>query len=97
MKKKDIHGKNDLYLLCGEDLNKMIAITSYIMKIKPSLNEGMMNWLSYLNTIEPHSTLSSDSIEEQIESMDLEMTLDEIIWGLGMNLPSWDDDLPDDK
>jgi hypothetical protein len=72
------------------------------MKIKPSLNEGMMNWLSYLNTIEPHSTLSSstlssDLIEEQIDSMDLEMTLDEIIWGLGMNLPSWDDDLPNGK
>ena len=50
MNEMNIHGMSDLYLLCGEDLNKMIALTRYVMKTKPNLNEGMMDWLSYLNT-----------------------------------------------
>jgi len=94
MNEMNIHGMSDLYLLCGEDLNKMIALTRYVMKTKPNLNEGMMDWLSYLNTIKPHEIHEVEGLNNLDNN---HSSLDEIIWELGMNLPSWDDDLPDGK
>ena len=50
---KEIHKDNDLYLIPGHDLNKMIAVTKLLLKLKPNLNAIMMNWLGYLHDIEP--------------------------------------------
>ena len=30
----------------------------------------------------------------ELNNQSIDMSLDEMIWDLGMNLPSWDDDLP---
>ena len=96
--KKNIHNENDLYLIPGHDLNKMIAVTKLLLKLEPSLNETMMNWLGYLYEIRPqdndyydwHDYWDDDFVKQDgsVEHDDL----NDLIWKLGMNLPSWDDD-----
>tara|TARA_R110002167_G_scaffold58265_2_gene165203 strand:- start:521 stop:712 length:192 start_codon:yes stop_codon:yes gene_type:complete len=63
------------------------------MSLKPELNETLMEFYCYLLDMkEIDSSESSESIKKPIG-----MSLDEMIWDLGMNLPSWDDDLPNGK
>ena len=50
-----------------------------LMDLNPELNESLMDFYCYLNELKP---INEDK------------SLDEIIWNLGMNLPSWDDELP---
>lgn len=50
-----------------------------LMDLNPELNESLMNFYCYLN---------------DLKSIDEDKSLDEIIWDLGLNLPSWDDELP---
>ena len=58
------------------------------MSLKPELNETLMEFYCYLLDMkEIDSSESSESIKKPIG-----MNLDEMIWDLGMNLPSWDDD-----
>ena len=96
--KKNIHNENDLYLIPGHDLNKMIAVTKLLLKLEPSLDKTMMNWLGYLHEIKPqdndyydwHDYWDDDFVKQDgsVEHDDL----NDLIWKLGMNLPSWDDD-----
>ena len=50
-----------------------------LMDLNPELNESLMNFYCYLN---------------DLKSINEDKSLDEIIWDLGLNLPSWDDELP---
>lgn len=105
MKNKDVHKSNDLFLLSGDDLNKIIALCKFIIKLKPSLDETLRSWLSYLHTIEPQGFdfnqefnqldydfpfENNDDFVNQDGSIEHE-GMDDLIWKLGMNLPSWDD------
>ena len=67
------------------------------MSLKPELNEKLMEFYCYLfdlslNKLDMKEIESSESNKKPIG-----MNLDEMIWDLGMNLPSWDDDLPNGK
>jgi len=100
---KEIHKDNDLYLIPGHDLNKMIAVTKLLLKLKPNLNEMMMSWLGYLHDIQPqdncmdenewsdwHDYWDDDFVNQDgsVEHKDL----DDLMWKMGLKLPSWDDD-----
>ena len=65
--------------MSGKDINKIIVMIRMLMDLNPELNESLMNFYCYLN---------------DLKSIDEDKSLDEIIWDLGLNLPSWDDDLP---
>ena len=57
-----------------------------LMELRPELNEKLMEFYCYLLDMKPNYL--------ENPSDDVDMGLDEMIWDLGMNLPSWDDDLP---
>ena len=65
--------------MSGKDINKIIVMIRMLMDLNPELNESLMDFYCYLNELKP---INEDK------------SLDEIIWDLGLNLPSWDDDLP---
>ena len=65
--------------MSGKDINKIIVMIRMLMDLNPELNESLMDFYCYLN---------------DLKSIDEDKSLDEIIWDLGLNLPSWDDDLP---
>ena len=71
--------ESDNIVLSGKDVNKIIVMIRMLMDLNPELNESLMNFYCYLN---------------DLKSIDEDKSLDEIIWDLGLNLPSWDDDLP---
>ena len=76
-----------------KDLDKILVCIKSLMSLKPELNETLMEFYCYLLDMkEIDSSESSESIKKPIG-----MSLDEMIWDLGMNLPSWDDDLPNGK
>ena len=69
----------DNIVMSGKDVNKIIVMIRMLMDLNPELNESLMDFYCYLNELKP--------IEDG-------KSLDEIIWNLGLNLPSWDDELP---
>ena len=69
----------DNIVMSGKDVNKIIVMIRMLMDLNPELNESLMDFYCYLNELKP---INEDK------------SLDEIIWDLGMNLPSWDDELP---
>ena len=71
--------ESDNIVLSGKDVNKIIVMIRMLMDLNPELNESLMEFYCYLN---------------DLKSIDEDKSLDEIIWDLGLNLPSWDDELP---
>ena len=69
----------DNIVMSGKDVNKIIVMIRMLMDLNPELNESLMDFYCYLNELKP---INDDK------------SLDEIIWDLGLNLPSWDDELP---
>ena len=69
----------DNIVMSGKDVNKIIVMIRMLMDLNPELNESLMDFYCYLNELKP---INEDK------------SLDEIIWNLGLNLPSWDDELP---
>tara|TARA_B110000196_G_C20922141_1_gene555744 strand:- start:232 stop:492 length:261 start_codon:yes stop_codon:yes gene_type:complete len=85
--------ENELIKINQKDLDKILVCIKSLMSLKPELNETLMEFYCYLLDMkEIDSNESSESIKKPIG-----MSLDEMIWDLGMNLPSWDDDLPNGK
>lgn len=81
-------------------MDKILLCIKSLMSLKPELNETLMEFYCYLfdlslNKLDMKEIDSIDSIDssESIKKP-IGMSLDEMIWDLGMNLPSWDDDLP---
>ena len=71
----------------------------YMMDERPDLNEKLMDFYCYLREMKKmdstnDSTNNSNNLKRITvkESDGVDMNLDEMIWDLGMNLPSWDID-----
>ena len=47
------YNKNDIVMVSGKDLNKIIAITRTLMDMKPDLNASLMDFYCYLNELKP--------------------------------------------
>tara|TARA_R100001244_G_scaffold47336_1_gene42063 strand:+ start:761 stop:1015 length:255 start_codon:yes stop_codon:yes gene_type:complete len=75
----------------NKDLDKILLVLKYMMDERPDLNEKLMDFYCYLgemkNDRNDRNNLKRITIEE---SESINMNLDEMIWDLGMNLPSWD-------
>ena len=66
------------------------------MELKPELNEKLMEFYCYLLDKKPELNLNEEKNRFLYDEINKEHSvgLDEMIWNLGLNLPSWDDDLP---
>ena len=65
----------------------------YMMDERPDLNEKLMDFYCYLQEMKsPNPTNDRNNLKRVTvdESESINMSLDEMIWDLGMNLPSWD-------
>ena len=72
-----------------------------MMDERPDLNEKLMEFYCYLLDMKSiHKVNPNESQVKRItvdESEGVDMNLDEMIWNLGMNLPSWDNDSTNDS
>ena len=79
-----------------KDLDKILVVMKYMMDERPDLNEKLMEFYCYLLDMKSiHKVNPNESQVKRItvdESDSVDMNLDEMIWDLGMNLPSWDND-----
>jgi len=74
-----------------KDLDKILLVMKYMMDERPDLNEKLMDFYCYLQEMKsPNPTNLKRVTVDESDSVD--MSLDEMIWDLGMNLPSWDND-----
>jgi len=71
-----------------EDLKIVLNLIKKLMDMKPEWNESIMNL--YGRLYENYYFDNNDDFVNQDGSVEHD-SLDELIWGLGMNLPSWDD------
>ena len=72
-----------------KDLDKILVVMKYMMDERPDLNERLMDFYCYLREMKNPTNLKRVTVDE---SDSIDMNLDEMIWDLGMNLPSWDND-----
>ncbi len=73
-----------------KDLDKILLVMKYMMDERPDLNEKLMDFYCYLEEMKSIPTNLKRVTVDESDSVD--MSLDEMIWDLGMNLPSWDND-----
>ena len=83
-----------------QDLKLVLNLMKKLMDMKPEWNEGLMNLYArlyenyYLNNHDDEYDFPfgiNDDFVNQDGSIEHD-GLDDLIWKLGMNLPSWDDD-----
>jgi hypothetical protein len=72
----------------NKDLDKILLLIKYMMDERPDLNERLMDFYCYLLDMKNESQVKRTTVDE---SESESMNLDEMIWNLGMSLPSWDD------
>jgi hypothetical protein len=79
----------------NKDLDKILLLIKYMMDERPDLNEKLMDFYCYLldmKSIHKVNPNESQVKRTTVDESDSEsMNLDEMIWNLGMSLPSWDD------
>jgi len=83
-----------------KDLDKILLVMKYMMDERPDLNERLMDFYCYLQEMKSIPTNDSTNDLKRVtvdESDSVDMSLDEMIWDLGMNLPSWNDSTNDSK
>ena len=75
-----------------KDLDKILLVMKYMMDERPDLNEKLMDFYCYLQEMKSNDSNDRKDLKRIIieESESINMSLDEMIWDLGMNLPSWD-------
>jgi len=75
-----------------KDLDKILLVMKYMMDERPDLNEKLMDFYCYLQEMKSNDSNDRKDLKRIIieESKSINMSLDEMIWDLGMNLPSWD-------
>ena len=66
----------------------------YMMDERPDLNEKLMDFYCYLQEMKSNDSNDSNDRKDLKriiieESKSIDMNLDEMIWNLGMSLPSW--------
>ena len=59
------YNKNDIVMVSGKDLNKIIAITRTLMDMKPNLNASLMDFYCYLNELKPTEKSLDEIIWEE--------------------------------
>ena len=74
-----------------KDLDKILLVMKYMMDERPDLNEKLMDFYCYLREMKSPNESQVKRITVD-ESDSIDMNLDEMIWDLCMNLPSWDND-----
>ncbi len=77
-----------------KDWVRMMFCIKHLMKLHPEYNEMIMPFYSKMYEIYPYNEenpfhFEEDYVKDDGESID--MSLDEMIWSLGLNLPSWED------
>jgi len=75
-----------------KDLDKILLVMKYMMDERPDLNEKLMDFYCYLQEMKSNDSNDRKDLKRIIieESKSINMSLDEMIWDLGMNLQSWD-------
>ena len=85
-----MNNNNDKFEIMGKDLNKMIAIGSYFLKINPYMNNALVKWLIRLSSLKKISGNDSNHSQvNKVNELNESIGLDEMIFNLGMSLPSW--------
>ena len=75
----------------NKDLDKILLVLKYMMDERPDLNEKLMDFYCYLQEMKNDRNDRNDLKRITVDkSESINMNLDEMIWNLGMNLPSWD-------
>jgi len=79
-----------------QDLKLVLNLMKKLMDMKPEWNEGLMNlyarlYENYYHDEDYFPFGINDDFVNQDGSIEHD-GLDDLIWKLGMNLPSWDDD-----
>tara|TARA_R110002153_G_scaffold129461_1_gene278159 strand:+ start:819 stop:1067 length:249 start_codon:yes stop_codon:yes gene_type:complete len=76
----------------NKDLDKILLLIKYMMDERPDLNEKLMDFYCYLLDMKNESQVKRTTVDSPWESKEdsESMNLDEMIWNLGMSLPSWD-------
>jgi len=78
----------------NKDLDKILLVLKYMMDERPDLNEKLMDFYCYLREMKNDRNDRNDRNNLKRITIDksesINMNLDEMIWDLGMNLPSWD-------
>lgn len=82
-----------------EDLKIVLNLIKKLMDMKPEWNESIMNLYGRLYEnyyFDNNDFNNNDFLENNDDFVNFDGSvehdsLDELIWGLGMNLPSWDD------
>ena len=77
-----------------KDLDKILLVMKYMMDERPDLNEKLMDFYCYLQEMKSNDSNDSNDRKDLKriiieESKSIDMNLDEMIWNLGMSLPSW--------
>ena len=85
-----------------KDWVRMMFCIKHLMKLHPEYNEMIMPFYSKLYDLHPYNEENPFHFEEEYnkENNDVEgvdKSLDEMIWDLGLNLPSWEDDDEESK
>ena len=87
--------ENEVIKIKHKDLDKILVVIKYMMDERPDLNEKLMDFYCYLldmksiHKVNPNESQVKRTTVDESESES--MNLDEMIWNLGMSLPSWDD------
>ena len=87
------------------DWLKMMFCVKHLMKLHPELNEMIMPFYSKMYDIHPFDESHFDDTPEldvdpilnlgvkpDKDSEPIDMSLDEMMWNLGIDLPSWNSD-----
>ena len=77
-----------------KDWVRMMFCIKHLMKLHPEYNEMIMPFYSKLYDEHPYNEENPFHFEEDYNKEDsesIDMSLDEMIWNLGLNLPSWED------
>tara|TARA_R110002096_G_scaffold287496_1_gene481153 strand:- start:21 stop:278 length:258 start_codon:yes stop_codon:yes gene_type:complete len=76
----------------NKDLDKILLVLKYMMDERPDLNEKLMDFYCYLQEMKSNDRNDRNDLKRITvnKSESINMNLDEMIWNLGMNLPSWD-------
>ena len=77
-----------------KDWVRMMFCMKHLMKLHPEYNELIMPFYSKMYDKFPYNEENPFHFEEENDKnkQPVNKSLDEIIWDLGLNLPSWDDD-----
>ena len=76
------------------DWVRMMFCIKHLMKLHPEYNEMIMPFYSKMYDLHPYNEENPFHFEEEYNKENnesIDVSLDEMIWNLGLNLPSWED------